>query len=138
MIVKILWMYEIPNAISPSFCPLFIMLYKQKPPENLLWFLKVFWLCLSTYTKSYIILYLLLCYIIKPKLFFGKGKPAKWKPNSWQSWNFLHKTIRRYWTSAFSMVISILYIWPTILGGVRGAILYYRAPSIVWIWSGKL
>ena len=24
------------------------------------------------------------------------------------------------------------------LGGVRGAILYYRAPSIVWIWSGNL
>ena len=61
LIVKILWMYEIPNAISPRFCPLFIILYKQKPPENLLWFFKVFWLCLSTQKVT---LYFSFCCVI--------------------------------------------------------------------------
>ena len=39
----------------------------------------------------------------------------------------------------FSMESCSLFICSVLtLGGVRGAILYYRAPSIVWIWSGNL
>ena len=43
----------------------------------------------------------------------------------------------RFWYSRpWTLLLKWSFGWR--VGGVKGAILNYRVPSIVWIWSGKL
>ena len=37
-----------------------------------------------------------------------------------------------------NQIYMLIYLLVCLLGGVRGAIFYYRAPSIVLIWRGNL